>query len=137
MQVNVEKIVWTKAINKKEVALDLVDCYLLMALYEPVVQLDGLTFVPATTIIEDAKIRFAGMDNVEEAVERAKEQLVNDDLIAVKESSSGVVNVALTKEGLPFAKALDKHIQKYVPILRLCNRNDNPITDGIEWMVGQ
>lgn len=132
MKVNVKKICWTTTVDHAKIALDYVDCYMLAALLEPCLELGGLSFARGESIVEDANARFDGHSDVDEWIERSKEKLVDLNLIIVKETSSGV-HVGLNKDGLTVARRLQSHLNKFIPIMRLCDRKDNPILNAIEW----
>jgi len=139
MKVNLRKIVWKKQINNKSNEFDIVDCYVLNALNEVCEELGGLAFVQANSLIADAEKKFVGkfvgFENTPEIIEESKEFLKNCGLVTAKESVSGGLYIGLTQEGLKFAKAFRKNVERMIPITRLCDNTDNPILSNIEWVV--
>lgn len=111
--------------------LSFMDCYLLSALAAPCADLEGLAFVPADIVMADAEEKFGC--EIDDAIEASKTTLLSVDLVRVKESSSGVVNIGLTKECLRVANEMLDRLRVHFAATSVCYRNDNPLLNSIKW----
>lgn len=134
MKVSIESTCWETRIDGFEKKFDFADCFLLTTLHQPCLDLDGITYVKAEDIIEAARVKFPGVGNIDEAIDRARDVLEGEDLVKVKARASGVIHVALTNAGLNVAARLQRHIERFIPLVTVCQLNhDNQILSGVEW----